>query len=211
MNQERKEQLLTTIDRLGAVKIKHLLRIHNDLRSYRNACRVVQQLEDYTHQTFYDREKVIYLNKEGRKLVASSKEVKKSPLLEHILLRNEAYLYFGCPSDWKTEYSLETKPQEPDPTSLDVKINGGGYKLINKKKVVADAVFTREWYLNIVEIDNTRNMIDNKRKIELYREVMKDLKVPKLWFFTTTDDRKRKLLEWMKGMRCEVRTFGEIL
>jgi hypothetical protein len=168
----------------------------------------VQQLEEYTHQTFYDREKVIYLNKEGRKLVASTKEVKKSPLLEHILLRNEAYLYFGCPSDWKTEYSLETKQQEL--SSLDIKI-GAGLKIKNQKKVVADAVFTREWYLNIVEIDNTRNMIDNKRKIELYREVMKDLKVPKLWYLTTTDDRKKKLLEWMQGMRCEVRTFGEIL
>ncbi len=188
------------------MKIKQLLKIHNELRNYRNACRVVQQLEPYTHQTYYDREKVIYLNKEGRQLIGSTKEVKKSPLLDHTLLRNEVYLYFGCPSDWKNEYTLEAKQQEP--SSLDIKL-GVGLKL-KPQKIVADAVFTHEWYLNIVEIDNTRNMIDNKRKIELYREVMKDLKVPKLWFFTTTDDRKKKLLEFMKGMRCEVKTFGEI-
>jgi hypothetical protein len=207
MNQERKEQLLGTIDHLGAVKIKHLLRIHNDLRSYRNACRVVRELEPYTHQIFYDREKVIYLNKEGRQLIGSSKEVKKSPLLEHTLLRNDAYLYFKCPPDWKTEYTLESQNEQL--SSLQIRVEGLSIK--GQKRVVADAVFTQDWYLNIIEIDNTRNMSDNKKKIDLYREIFPSYKVPKLWFFTTSEDRKKKLLKWMEGMRGEVRTFGEIV
>lgn len=207
MNQERKEQLLTTIDQLGMAKIKHLLKIHNDLRSYRNACRVVRELEPYTHQTFHDREKIIYLNKEGRQLIGSSKEVKKSPLIDHTLLRNEVYLYFNCPMDWRTEHALSIEQEQP--TKLQIMV--GDKSIKPTKKVVADAVFNRNGYFNLVEIDNTRKMIDNKKKIELYREIMPSLHVPKLYFFTTSEDRKKKMEKWLEGMRAEVKTFGEIL
>lgn len=196
--------MLTTIDTLGAVKIKHLLAIHKGLRSYRNACRVVRELEGFTNQIFYDREKVIYLNKEGRQLIGSAKEVKKSPLLEHTLLRNEAYLYFNCPMDWKTEYTLE-RAQEPI-SAIQIKVEGLKLK---QKKVVADAVFTRNNMMYLVEIDNTRNMSDNYKKIELYKEIMPDTAV--LYFFTVSDNRKRKLQQWAKGMKVEVKTFYEII
>ena len=205
MRTERLEQLLTTIDRLGAVKIKHLLAIHNDLRSYRNACRVVRELEPFTNQIFYDREKVIYLNKEGRQLIGSTKEVKKSPVLEHTLLRNEVYLYFGCPIDWRTEHTIE-KPQERY-SSLQIKVEGVKLK---QKKVVADAVFTRNADTYLIEVDNTRNMSDNRKKIELYKEVMPSVQAPILYFFTVSEIRKRKLEQWLKGVRAKVKTFGEV-
>lgn len=194
-----------TIDKLGMAKIKHLQRIH-DLKSYRNACRVVRQLEPYTHQVFHEREKIIYLNKEGRELIGSKKEVKRTSYMSHTLLRNEAYLYFNCPLDWRTEHPLETHQKAL--TAFEIQIKG--VTPVNKKKVIADAVFTRNGYLNIIEIDNTRNMSDNKKKIELYREIMPKLQMPKLYFFTQTEERKRKLQEWAKGLKCEVMTFKEI-
>ncbi len=195
-----------TIDKLGMAKIKHLQRIH-DLKSYRNACRVVRQLEPYTHSIYHEREKIIYLNKEGRELIGSNKEVKRTSYMSHTLLRNEVYLYFNCPLDWKNEYPLETSQKAL--TAFDIQVKG--ITPINKKRVVADAVFTRNGYLNIIEIDNTRNMSDNKKKIELYKGILPNLNMPMLYFFTHTEDRKRKLQEWMKGMKSEVRLFKEIL
>lgn len=195
MRQERLESLLMTIDTLGMCKIKHLQQIH-DLKSYRNACRVVKQLSPYIHETFHNKEKVIYLNKDGRDLIGSRKEVKKNSLIEHTLLANEAYLYFRCPLDWKREYTLE---EETKITGLKL----GGLQLA-KKKVIADAAFSKNGYLHLIEIDNIRDMADNRKKIEMYLSLLWPSQ--KLFIFTTTEDRKRKFEGWMKG-RGEVLIF----
>lgn len=189
------------------MKIKHLQQIH-DLKSYRNACRVVNQLKPYVHETFFEREKVIYLNKEGLELIGSEKEIKKSTQMAHSLLRNEVYIYFGCPYDWQNEYAIEANLRPPS----NFEIHCLGVKLNNKKKVVCDAVYKRNGYLHLVEIDNTQSMAENKRKIEAYREVLPQVKenVPILYFFTTTEIRKRKFEELLRGMRYKVHTFEEI-
>lgn len=180
-------------------KIKHLQQIH-DLKSYRNACRVVNQLSPYIHETFFEKEKVIYLNKDGRNLIGSKKEVKKNTLIEHTLLSNEAYLYFNCPLDWKREYTLETEQKHLSGISF----NGIS---LNKKKVVSDAAFSRNGYLHLIEIDNIRDMADNRRKINNYLKIMKPKY--KLYIFTTTKGRKRKFEEWLKR-KGEVYLFDEI-
>lgn len=198
-SQERLESLLTTIDTLGMAKIKHLQQIH-DLKSYRNACRVIKQLSPYVHETFYDKEKVIYLNKEGRELIGSKREVKKNSLMQHTLLANEVYLYFNCPLDWKREYPLEMSLNNLSG------IRFAGVALA-KKKVVSDTAFTRNGYLHLIEIDNTRSMADNHKKVINYLDIMKPKH--KLYIFTTTKDRKRKFEGWLKG-RGEVYMFGEI-
>lgn len=198
--QERTEMLLKTIDRLGVMTVRQLQRIH-DLGSYRNACRIVSQLEPYLHVA-RGREKVFYLNKEGRELIGSDKEVKKSMQIEHKLLMNEAYIYFGCPPDWRTEYRIE---HEEEITDIIIKIGSG--KSVMKKCIVADAYFTG----NFVEIDNTRHMKDNFKKIANYKEIFKLKKInPRLHFFTTTNSRKQKLEKWLEGMNHRVLTFDEI-
>lgn len=198
-----------TIDQLGLAKIKHLQRIH-DLKSYQNACRVVNQLKPYVHETYYEKEKIVYLNKEGRELIGSDKEVKKSTLFTHSILRNEAFLYFGCPRDWKTEEPIEIELKGE--LTFEMRVNGKSPVL--KKKVVSDAVFIRNGYLHLIEIDNTRNMSDNQKKIQKYIEIMPHLKreVPILYFFTVSEVRKKKLDTWLKGkgIRYEVKTFAEI-
>ena len=209
--QARIESLLMTIDQLSMAKIRHLQQIH-DLKSYSNACRVVKQLSPYVHETIHNKEKVLYLNKEGRQLIGSAKEVKRNMMIEHTLLCNEAYLYFNCPIDWKTEYVIEMKERVP---AFDIQFKG--LSLSNKKKVVSDASFSRNGYFHLVEIDNTRGLGDNKKKIESYVDAFPMIQdqlglLPSLHVFTTNENRKRKFEEWMKQqhLRGEVKLFEEI-
>jgi hypothetical protein len=203
------ESILQTIDRLGIVKIKHIQEIH-DLKSYRNTCRIITtQLRPYIHETYFQKEKVMYLNKKGRDFIASEKgEINVSFSTLHSLMRNEVYIYFKCPQDWKIEHPLVGTINTPNNFGISFQ----GLSLSNKKKVVCDAVFKRNGYLYIIEVDNERKMIDNKNKIEAYKEVLPGLKeeTPILYFFTKTKDRKKKLSEWLKGVRHEVFTFEEI-
>jgi hypothetical protein len=207
--QERIEAILQTIDRLGIVKINHLLEIH-DLKSYRNACRIITtHLRPFIHETFYQKEKVMYLNKKGRDFIASERgEVQVNQNTLHSLLRNEVYIYYKCPHDWKIEHLLETN----DKAQNHLGISFQGLSLSNKKKVICDAVFNRNGYLHLIEIDNERKMVDNQKKIKSYREILPAYKeeVPILYFFTKTESRKKKFEEWLKGMRYKVMTFEEI-
>ncbi|MBN8200465.1 hypothetical protein [Bacillus sp. NTK034] len=211
--QQRVESLLTTIDRLGMVKIKHLQRIH-DLK-YRNMAQTINRhLKPYINETFFEREKVIYLNKDGRSFIGSDKDSQKPTLIAHTLLRNEVYLHFNCPADWQNEYTLEAqlKPY----SGLDAIINSN-MKFSNTAKVRADAMFTRNGYVHLIEVDNARDMAENRKKINSYADILPMVRkehqqTPILYFFTTTDHRKRKFEEWLKGrsIRHEVKTFNEI-
>ena len=192
---------------MRATTVSQLSRVHN-LGSYRNACRVVSQLGPYTHQQ-RQQEKIIYLNKEGRGLIGSDREVKFSPIIQHTLLANEAYIYFECPIDWKSEVVLEIEEKTKGLT-----FNLGNTAIKPKKiQLIADAVFTRNGYVHFIEIDNTRHMQDNIKKLKSYAEMWPELKKkyqmqPKLYFFTTTQDRKKKLGTAAKWI--EVFTFNEI-
>lgn len=180
------------------------------LGTYRNTCLVISKLSPYLNEV-RGREKVVYLNKEGRELIASDNEVKKSLLFEHMLLTNDAYIYFNRPQTWQREYTFESV-KEPEYTFA-IKVNGMSPK--TKTRLVADAVFAQSGYVHLVEIDNTRDMKDNIKKIKTYIEMWPDIQKkfnmqPKLYFFTTTESRKRKLTNALKGMNAEVWTFGEI-
>lgn len=66
-----------------------------------------------------------------------------------------------------------------------------------KKQLISDAVFTRNGYVHLIEIDNTRHMQDNLKKIKSYIEMRPDIHQKfnmqtKLYFFTATESRKRK-------------------
>jgi hypothetical protein len=122
-------------------------------------------------------------------------------------MRNEVYIHFNCPQDWKIEYPIEMKMNTID----DFKIFSSGITPTTKK-VIADAAFRKNGWLYLIEVDNERKMIDNHKKIETYKELFPALKEknPVLYFFTKTESRKQKLKEWLKGIRYEVKTFEEI-
>lgn len=207
---DRTERILTLIDKLGAVSVRQLHDILH-LGTYRNTCRVISKLSPYLHEV-RSREKIVYLNKDGRDLIASENEVKRSMLFDHMLLANDAYIYFNCPRDWKRECVIEFTKEPEYSFRIQVK---GLQSAVEVKKIIPDAVFTRNGYVHLIEIDNTRSMQDNLKKIKAYKELWKDIKEkyklqPILYFFTVSENRKKKLAAAVKDMRSEVLTFNEI-
>lgn len=205
----RTEMILTLIDRLGVVSVRQLHCIMK-MGSYRNTCRIISNLSSYLHEV-RGREKVVYLNKDGRDLIASDNEVKKSILFDHMLLANEAYIYFNCPQTWQREYTIESVADDDYGFSIQI----GSTAVKAKKKLISDAVYTRNGYVHLVEIDNTRHMQDNIKKINSYKEMWPNIKSKfnmqsVLYFFTTTETRKRKLITVAKGLNMEVYTFDDI-
>lgn len=204
MNIDTMEHVLSTIDRLGVVTVKQL---HYILKydNYRKTCRVVQKLEPYLNVE-RSRQKIVYLNKEGRQMIGSNREVKKSALFEHMLLANEVFIHYNCPLTWKREYVIETS----DLNFIKVK----GLNLQPKNKIVCDAFFERNGYCHFIEIDNTRKMVDNKKKIEKYLEMWPEIRKrysnPKLCIFTKSAQRKKTFRELLRNVPNEVYCFSEI-
>jgi hypothetical protein len=117
-------------------------------------------------------------------------------LFDHMLLANDAFIYYNCPSDWKREYVIETEQKDDYSFAIQVK----GVTLATKKKIVPDAVFSSNGYIHLVEIDNTRSMQDNRKKIEKYKEMWDDIRKqfgsqPKLCIFTLSDKRRKDFLQ----------------
>ncbi|MBD7937113.1 replication-relaxation family protein [Cytobacillus sp. Sa5YUA1] len=208
MNFNKQEKILMTIDKLGVVTVKQLHEILK-LGSYRYTCKVIHELEEFLH-VVRSNQKIVYLNKDGRNLIGSDKEVKKSLLFDHMLLCNQAYVYYNCPLDWKREFAIETS-QEPE-YSFGIQIKG--LTVVNKKTLIPDAVFSRNGYVYLIEIDNTRAMPDNRKKIAKYREMWQEIAkyfgmMPKLCIFTLSDQRKREFEQLCTKMPVEILTFNE--
>jgi hypothetical protein len=203
MNLARKEQILTVIDQLGAVSVKQL---HEILRigTYRHTCRVISQLETYLHVS-RSNQKIVYLNKDGRQLIGSDNEVKKSVLFDHMLLANEAFIHYGCPVDWKREYAIEIEQEQEFSFAIQVK----GLSVATKKKIIPDAVFKRDGFIHLIEIDNTRTMQDNRKKIEKYKEMWQKIRKqfglqPKLCIFTLSEKRRKEFMQLCDKLQYEL-------
>jgi hypothetical protein len=209
MNLERTEYVLSVIDQLGIVSVKQLHEIMK-IGSYRHTCRIISSLESYLHVS-RSREKLVYLNKDGRELIGSTREVKKSILFDHMLLANKAFIHYNCPVDWKREYAIETRGKADFSFAIQVK----GLSVANKKKIVPDAVFTQNGYVYLIEIDNTRTMQDNRRKIEKYRSMWAEIKKefgaqPKICIFTMSEKRKKEFMQLCDKLPNEILTFKEV-
>lgn len=186
------------------------------MKNYRYACYVISKFKHYLNTTYFQKEKVFYLNKEGRNLIGSDNEITKASQIEHNLLRNESYIHFDFPLDWQLEKSLSyklDKPSVPGNNNIEVKADGRievktqGFEI---KRVVSDAYFSRNGYEHFIEIDNTRDMKDNKKKIEQYQKGLKNMQ--KLEIFTTTNNRKEKFQKWCSEAKiaANVYTYEEI-
>jgi hypothetical protein len=203
MNLARTEQILSVIDQLGAVSVKQLHEILK-IGSYRHTCRVISKLETYLHVSRSNR-KIVYLNKDGRQLIGSEKEIKKSVLFDHMLLANEAFIYYDCPLDWKREYAIEIEQEQEFSFAIQVK----GLSVATKKKIVPDAIFKRDGYVYLIEIDNTRTMQDNRKKIEKYKEMWPKITEqfhlqPKLGIFTLSEKRRKEFMQLCDRLHYEI-------
>jgi len=123
---------------------------------------------------------VYYLNKKGLALLGiEAKERKKKHQLEHILLRNESWMWLGFPK-WKTEQVITFRYQGEE------------------KTIIPDAFFTRDNVPHFVEIDRLQHMKENEKKLCNYGYLTKIYQkqqniVPVILFFTISDFREKKL------------------
>lgn len=187
MLSSRQEQILLSLKSFDYLTVKQLQQLH-DLKSSRNAYRVIKQLEPYLNVFKDDGINVYYLNKKGREAVNSTKIRKKTTTVQHYLMRNDLYIHLGCPRSWRNEIRMKYES--------------------NKDKIilVADAHYTTNKH-HLVEIDNTQKMSKNKVKIEKYRRLIEKgafKGIPELIWVTTTSYRQSVLKELCDGLDCKV-------
>jgi len=192
MLNQRQEKLLLLLKRFDYLTIKQFQKLH-DLKSIRNAYRVIKQLEPYVNVFKDNGTNVYYLNKVGREYVNSSKERTKITTAKHYLLRNDLFIHSGKPYTWKNEIQMEYADNDKE------------------IRVIADAHYTTIAYPHhkhhIVEIDHAQKMKKNKIKIEKYRRLIEKgvfKGMPVLMWVTSTDYRKKALSELMDGLEYKI-------
>lgn len=139
---------------------------------------------------------IYYLGKEGRIYVDSKKIVKKNGNIDHAIMRNQFWLFYGSPHDWKNE----------------VKVSDG------RTTVIVDAMFTKSLRYHFLEVDNKQTMRENRLKIARYKELhdnglltQKLQHFPTIVWLTTTELRRKQLLEACKELPlAKVYTIAEI-
>lgn len=165
-----------------------------NLGKVRNTNRVLFNLSEYLmtvregHQTIY------YLSKFGREYVDCDKIRKKGNHVQHTIMRNQFWLYYGCPKDWQNEMKV----------------------ILEKKYIVVDAMFTRNNFHHFLEVDNLQTMKENREKIKRYKQMIQNFRVqfgyfPTVVWLTTTVLRKKQLIEACKDLpSVKVYTLDEI-
>ncbi|SEH78722.1 Replication-relaxation [Halobacillus karajensis] len=146
-------------------------------------------MSKYLSSYRYGLETVYYLNKEGRDQVGCEVIRKKTPQVQHYLLRNQLWIYLKRPKSWQNE----------------VKVEGAEHSII------CDAQFEKKGVPVFVEVDVSQAMAVNKRKIEKYRQIQLMTGEPfYLLWVTEIEGRKPKLESYMNGMLGYVYSIGEI-
>jgi hypothetical protein len=183
----RTEQILLSLKKLDYLSRSQIQRLHN-LGGKRNANKVLQELSPFLHH-FREGENVYYLSREGREYTGTTKIRKKTPLVKHFLMRNDAYIFFQRPATWQTE--------------IKVKNNADG------TYVIPDAIFQRQGKHHFLEIDHIQKMIVNRSKVEKYRKMIEKIKFCLVWI-TSTEYRKKQLSELCKGLEVQIYTMEEM-
>jgi hypothetical protein len=139
---------------------------------------------------FYDGQKIYYLSKEGRERVNCDVPRTKITTANHYLMRNDLYIHLGQPKTWQNEVKM-------------ISAEGTKQEII----IVADAHYISRNKHHIIEIDNLQKMKKNKSKVDKYRRLIErgSFKgMPKLIWVTTTEYRRKALLELCEGLDVEV-------
>jgi hypothetical protein len=123
------------------------------------------------------------------------RSVRKPIFVQHVIMRNDFYIFVGFPHEWRNE----------------MKLTDG----INT--VVCDAWFKANGKYNILEVDHCQTMKENRNKIEKYRGLFEAGAMekhfgyfPMLIWLTTTKLRKKKLTELCKGLPYFIYTVDDI-
>lgn len=183
---KRQETILLSLDKLGFATRSQLQVLHS-LGTDRNAIRVLKEMGEYVHIKRVT-ENIYYLNQLGREVIGSEREVKWNNQIDHHLLRNDMYIYFGSPQDWKSE----------QPVTFKHPVKDGIKTLYKDMTIVPDATFSKDGVFYFLEVDRTQSMSENKKKIQQYKLLSPAIEQqfqskPILVFYTTTIHRKEIL------------------
>lgn len=167
---------------------RQLQTIHN-LKGDRNANRVLNDMGEHLHSFRHGLENVYYLSKTGRERIKCDVIRKKTPQIQHYLLRNQLWIHLKYPSTWRNEVRIKAK---------DISI-------------VSDAIFKNGKANVFVEVDISQAMAVNKKKIDKYRKI-RDLTGQDflLVWVTELESRRSKLMELMGDLTGRVFTLNEI-
>ena len=182
--------LLQKFDFLTRDQLNKYLR----LGTIRNTNRVLNNLSNYLQCVRNGYQSIYYLNREGRIYVGCDKVRKKGGHIEHTVMRNDMWLYQGCPSDWKNEMKIDNK----------------------KTSVIADAMFNKNGCSHFLEVDHLQTMKENRTKVDRYKELMPNIALqlghyPVLVWMTTTELRRKQLLEACCGLpNVKIYTLDDI-
>ena len=189
---QRNEQILLLLKKFDFLT-RDQINKHFNLGKLRNTNRVLGNLSEYLSCVRDGDQSIYYLNKNGREYVDCEKVRKKGGHVQHVVMRNEIWLHFKCPKDWRNEVKISDE----------------------KTSVVADAVFTRNGFYNFLEVDNLQSMKENRAKINRYKELLDSLVkqfgyFPTLVWLTTTEHRRKQLESACNGLNFKVFTINDI-
>jgi len=167
---------------------RQLQAIHR-LGGDRNANRILNDMSEYLQSFRYGMENVYYLSKAGRERVKCDVIRKKTPNIQHYLLRNQLWIHLKCPSSWKNEVKIKA----------------------NDISVVCDAIFMQQNTPVFIEVDISQPMSQNKAKIEKYLKI-KDITGQDfiLTWVTELESRRSRLNALCAGLKTRVFTLNEI-
>jgi Replication-relaxation len=188
---ERQMKILYSLNSLGALS-RSQIQYMFDLGSKRNANRVLQSIRDYVNRKAL-KECVYYLNKKGAEMIGGQVSVTGNSPLQHIVMRNDIYIFYHYPHDWKTEAKTRWI------------LNGKEYA------IVSDARFTYHDQMYFVEVDIKQKMAENLSKIKRYASLFQFMEEKNkgeavLLWYTVSQTKKKQLEAWCQeyGVPCEV-------
>ena len=189
---QREEAILLLLKRFDFLT-RDQLNQYFKLGTKSNTNKILNGLSEYLTSIRDGYQSIYYLSKDGRDYVDCEKIRKKGGHVRHFIIRNQFWLFYGCPRDWRNE----------------VKISNG------KVTAIADAVFTRNGFYHFLEVDNLQSMKENRVKINRYRDLLESLVkqfgyFPTLVWVTTTEHRRRQLERACEGLKVKVYTVEDI-
>lgn len=194
---KREDLIIQSLAKLDYLTTRQIVALH-DLKSERNARRVLQNMADRLHSTKLG-ENVYWLNAKGRDLALNAKRRTGTGNVWHYIMRNSIYIRCGSPMDWRNEIKITSKGA----TKKDTVSN------------VCDALFKRANRWHIVEVDHTTHMHQNKRKMDKYRKLIErgafGEHPPAFIWATTSERRRRALLALCDGLKVEVYVHSDII
>lgn len=181
---QREEAILLLLKRFDFMT-RDQLRSYFRIGTVRHTNRVLEGLSDYLMRIRDGTQTIFYLNSHGRQYVDCVKIRKKGGHVLHSVMRNDVWLYYGCPPDWRSE----------------IKVSDG------RTHVIVDAMFTQSLRYHFLEVDRTQPMSENRAKIRRYQALANNGLLakqlghfPSIVWLTTTELRRQQLQDACKTL-----------